>query len=87
MAIRFLLSLTKRAVTISPCVLLIPVLFLSGLGFADSVVQPCEFDSLEATFQATDGPGNSYTVAMNPFPGGAKEINAWLRELRDEENS
>jgi len=62
---RLLLSRVKLAATISPCLLLIPMLILSGQGFADPVVQPCGFDSLEATFQATDGPRNSYTVAMN----------------------
>jgi hypothetical protein len=65
MASRLLLTLVKRAATISPRLLLIPVFLLSGQGFADPVVQPCGFDSLEATFQATDGPGNSYTIAMN----------------------
>lgn len=65
MATRLLLRLLKGAGAISPCLLLIPVLVLSGQGFADPVVQPCGFDSLEATFQAVDGPGNSYTVAMN----------------------
>ena len=26
-----------------------------------------------------------YKGALGTFPGGTKEINAWLRELRDEE--
>jgi antitoxin PrlF len=28
-----------------------------------------------------------YRGALGTFPGGTKEISAWLRELRDEENS
>jgi len=27
-----------------------------------------------------------YKGALGTFPGGAKEINAWLRELRDEKD-
>jgi hypothetical protein len=65
MATRLLLSLLKRMAAIRLCLLLIPLLAFSKQGFADPVIQPCGFDSLEATFQATDGPGNNYTVAMN----------------------
>jgi antitoxin PrlF len=31
-------------------------------------------------------PFDKYVGALGIFPGGAKEINAWLHELRDEEN-
>lgn len=60
-------SLTSQArpVAATPFLLLLPVLAFCMPGFADVGVQPCGFDSLEATFEANDGPGNSYVIALN----------------------
>jgi len=36
--------------------------------------------------RATSSAFDRYRGALGIFPGGAKEINAWLRELREPEN-
>ena len=35
--------------------------------------------------RSASGPFGRYKGALGTFPGGAKEINAWLGDVRDEE--
>ncbi|HEY7616990.1 MAG TPA: AbrB/MazE/SpoVT family DNA-binding domain-containing protein [Terriglobales bacterium] len=35
--------------------------------------------------RATFNPFEPYKGVLGTFPGGAKEINSWLRDMRDEE--
>jgi antitoxin PrlF len=36
--------------------------------------------------RGTDNPFAAYAGVLGTFPGGVKEINAWLRELRDDDD-
>jgi AbrB family looped-hinge helix DNA binding protein len=37
--------------------------------------------------RSTSNPFDKYTGILGTFPGGEKEINAWLRDLRSEDDS
>jgi antitoxin PrlF len=59
-----------------------------GLTAGDRVEFIIEGDrTLIRPFRPRSNPFEKYIGALGTFPGGKKEINAWLRDLRSEDNS
>ena len=55
-----------------------------GLATGDRVEFVVEGDkTLIRPARATSGAFDKYRGALGTFPGGAKEINAWVRDLRE----
>ncbi|HEX8814750.1 MAG TPA: AbrB/MazE/SpoVT family DNA-binding domain-containing protein [Terriglobales bacterium] len=59
-----------------------------GLSAGDRVEFVIEGDkTLIRPARARDNVFEKYKGALGSFPGGRKEINEWLRDLRDEEDT
>jgi antitoxin PrlF len=59
-----------------------------GLATGDRVEFVVEGDrTLIRPFRPRTNPFQKYTGVLGTFPGGKKEINAWLRDLRSEDDS
>jgi len=56
-----------------------------GLSAGDRVEFVIEGERTLIRPSRTTSPFDKYKGALATFPGGAKEINAWLREMRDDE--
>jgi len=59
-----------------------------GLSTGDRVEFVIEGErTLIRPYRSVSNPFDKYKGALGTFPGGEKEINAWLRELRNEDRS